>query len=641
MAKISNSNKIIIVLVAAVAILLPTFAVAAPNRIDPDVQVLLDELQSEVDALEARVDVLEGYHVDPPTTTTTTTTTTAPPSTTTTSTTVPSTTTTTAAPTTTTTVPAPEGSAVWVDVQPGSAQPEVTEVTPYPDSQGVQFLVNGVVDERCTCRPNGYDATGPEDGSIFHIYPDITLVEGDVLEARWTSGGVSYSSTHVVEADTSTTTTTAAPTTTTPPPSTTVPPSSGTFLATFDGDPASPETRLNNVDGWFTSPIVQSPKGWDNTLTPMIAQHGTDCAGPPATRPISGSFAETVFGCKDHIMTAMNPKSTGTANSMTNLQPNQMLDLSSGNGTVKIDVSTKSPTPGSWWEIWFTPKENWIQHPSDHWLHMSGVPKRAMKIQISDFGPGDKRLQVEGYDNYQMAPDQQAFGDSENWQGTQIGNRVSFDDRSRDTYEIEIRENRYVDVYITDRNTETRDFIRSVVMPQGFLGSDVVVQFADANYEPDLNGKVGCSGEADCPKKTPATWHWDNAFISPAKPYQIIKSDQYSVNGGYVGGVNTPQKLTFAAPAPAGAKLAFVGQAVNNNFDVSFDGGATWVDPVAKRPANDPPGTGIAGGAYDLLHFETPTPVGATEILIRGQGSSWSTSYLDGWGAMSFAFVTI
>lgn len=548
---------------------------------------------------------------------------------------------------------------VWQDVAIGAdRQPtlDFEDGAPYPNADGVSFAINGVVDTRCTCRPNGFDATGPREGSTYHIYPSIDLEEYDVLQAGWRGlDGQYYSSTYVVKAEATTTTqvptttvppTTAPPTTTTPTTTTsttttTVPPVSGTFLETFDGDPASPETRLNNVDGWFTSPIVQSPKGWDNTLTPMTAQHGTDCAPPPATRPISGSFAETVFGCKNHLMTAMNPKSTGTANSMTNLQPNQMLDLSSGNGTVKIDVSTKSPTPGSWWEIWFTPKEHWLQHPSDHWLHFSGVPKRAMKIQISDFGPTDKRLQVEGYDNYQMAPNQQAFGDSENWQGTQIFNKVSFDDRSRDTYEIEIRDNRYVDVYITDRNTETRDFVRSVLMPEGFLGNDVVVQFADANYEPDLNGKVGCSGEADCPKKTPATWHWDNAFISPAKPYQIIKADKYVVNGGYVGGINTPQKLTFASPAPVGAKLAFVGQAVNNNFDVSFDGGATWVDPVAKRPANDPPGTGIAGGAYDLLHFETPAPVGATEILIRGQGSSWSTNYLDGWGAMSFGFVTL
>lgn len=394
----------------------------------------------------------------------------------------------------------------------------------------------------------------------------------------------------------------------------------------------------NSLDGWFTSPIVQGSRGWDYELTPMTAQHGTDCAPPPATRQIDGNLDGTVFSCKDHLMTAMNPKSAGTANSLTNLQPNHMLDLSSGNGTVKIDVSTKSPTPGSWWEIWFTPKNDWLMHPSDHWLHMVGVPKRSVKVSINDFSTR-KVLQVEGYDNYNISNN--AFGDDENWQGTAITDKVSLDDRSRDTYEVEIRDGRYIDIYITDRNTETRDFVRSVVMPQDFLGDDVVVQFVDANYEPDLNGKVGCSSAADCPQKTPATWHWDNASISPAKPYTIIKADKYVVNGGYSGGNNSPQQITFDAPAPAGADLVFVGQAVSNNFDVSFDGGATWVDPQIKRPANDPPNTGIAGGAYDFNHFEVAAPEGAQSILIRGQGSSWSTNYFDGWGAMSFGFVTI
>lgn len=396
----------------------------------------------------------------------------------------------------------------------------------------------------------------------------------------------------------------------------------------------------NKLDGWFTSPIVQGPKGWDNTLTPMTAQHGTDCAPPPASRSINGNLDGTVFQCANHLMTAMNPKSTGTANSLTNLQPDHMLDLSSGDGVVKIDVSTKSPTPGSWWEIWFTPKADWLMHPSDHWLHMVGVPKRAMKVSINDFS-NDKRLQVEGYDNYQMGAGQEVFGDTENWQGTSIAGRVSLDDRSRDTYEVEFRDGRYVDIYITDRNTETRDFVRSVVIPQDFLGDDVVVQFMDANYEPDLNGKVGCSSAADCPQRTPATWHWDNASISPATPYDIVKADKYVLNGGYVGGNNLPQSVTLTEPAPAGAKFVFVGQAVNDNFDVSFDGGATWVDPVKKRPANDPPGTGVAGGAFDLNHFEVPIPEGVSEVYIAGQGSSWSTNYADGWGAMSFAAVTL
>ena len=479
----------------------------------------------------------------------------------------------------------------------------------------------------------GFSGTSLAKPPSDNLEARVAALEARVAELE-SLHGTTTTTTQPTTTTTSTTTTTEAPTTTT---TTTTPPSSTRFYETFDGDPSSPLSLTNNLDGWFTSPIVQGPRGWDNELTPMNAQHGTDCAPPPAMRPITGSLFDSNFQCANHMMTAMNPKSAGTANSMTNLQPDHMLDLSNGEGKVAIDVSTKSPTPGSWWEIWLTPKDDWIQHPSDHWLHMSGVPKRAVKISINDFY-SDKKLQVEGYDNYNISDN--AFGDDENWQGTSITDKVSLDDKSRDTYEVQINGDK-IDIYITDRNTETRDFVRSVPMPANFLGNEVVVQFADANYEPDLNGKVGCSGASDCPVREPATWHWDNAEIDPAIPYDIVKADQYVINGGYSGGNNLPQKLTFDAPAPAGSDLVFVGQAVNNNFDVSFDGGVTWIDPVAVRGPNDPPGTGIAGGAYDLLSYRVPAPEGATEVWLAGQGSTWSTNYADGWGAMSFAFVTI
>jgi hypothetical protein len=80
------------------------------------------------------------------------------------------------------------GTAVWSDVEPGPSRlPTVTiDGSVYPDGSGVQFVVNGVVDERSTsARPDGYDATGPQDDSTFHVFPEITLAVGDLIEGRW------------------------------------------------------------------------------------------------------------------------------------------------------------------------------------------------------------------------------------------------------------------------------------------------------------------------------------------------------------------------------------------------------------------------------------------------------------------------
>src|SRR6056297_35785 len=95
--------------------------------------------------------------------------------------------------------------ATWYDVAPGvRAQPTIAiDTSVYPDERGVQFLVDGVPDDRNSkVRPDGFDATGPEDDSDFHVYPSMIPVEGSVLEARWTDrSGVEHVSRHLVGAD--------------------------------------------------------------------------------------------------------------------------------------------------------------------------------------------------------------------------------------------------------------------------------------------------------------------------------------------------------------------------------------------------------------------------------------------------------
>ena len=93
------------------------------------------------------------------------------------------------------------GIGTWLDVASGSGrQPTVViDSGVYPDSSGVQFLISGEVDDRCSCRPGGFDATGPQEDSKYHIYPDVDLSAGDVIEARWTDrSGAARSSTWTV-----------------------------------------------------------------------------------------------------------------------------------------------------------------------------------------------------------------------------------------------------------------------------------------------------------------------------------------------------------------------------------------------------------------------------------------------------------
>jgi hypothetical protein len=100
---------------------------------------------------------------------------------------------------------ADSASAVWSMVEPGvKVMPTLTIADSiYPDAAGVQFLVNGKPDDRYPkVRPDGFDATGPQDESTFHVYPSLTPKDGTVLEARWTDrSGTDHVSEHVVGTD--------------------------------------------------------------------------------------------------------------------------------------------------------------------------------------------------------------------------------------------------------------------------------------------------------------------------------------------------------------------------------------------------------------------------------------------------------
>ncbi len=43
----------------------------------------------------------------------------------------------------------------------------------------------------------------------------------------------------------------------------------------------------------------------------MTADHGADCSAPPATHPIGTGYADLVFVCHDHLMTAINSGAYG------------------------------------------------------------------------------------------------------------------------------------------------------------------------------------------------------------------------------------------------------------------------------------------------------------------------------------------
>ena len=123
---------------------------------------------------------------------------------------------------------APASKVTWSQISAGGGrEPQIViDGSIYPKSAatnqsqtGVRFFYNGEPDARHANRPNGWDATGPREGSQFHMYPALTLRSGDVIEARWVDLSNRSWTSRVVVAGSN-----PAPTPVPPPPNPTSPP---------------------------------------------------------------------------------------------------------------------------------------------------------------------------------------------------------------------------------------------------------------------------------------------------------------------------------------------------------------------------------------------------------------------------------
>jgi hypothetical protein len=115
----------------------------------------------------------------------------------------------------------------------------------------------------------------------------------------------------------------------------------------------------------------------DTAMESMQAQHGTNCAGPPATHEVH-TYADAVFTCNNHIMTAISAGGYG----MIALTPAQILDCSQG-CTVQWQMSTERSSPRDWPDVWLTPWSDNITLPFSGEVgevDLQGAPRCGVRI---------------------------------------------------------------------------------------------------------------------------------------------------------------------------------------------------------------------------------------------------------------------
>jgi hypothetical protein len=351
----------------------------------------------------------------------------------------------------------------------------------------------------------------------------------------------------------------------------------GTMSETFDGAPAAPTPWSS--DFWDITVLSRDVETFDE-LEPMDAGHGPDCAGPPAHHQVA-LYDDTVFQCRDHMMTSIKAKGFGGVF----LTPAAMVDFSAGEGVVRVDVSTLITSDRDYWDVWITPFEANVQMPSQL---LNGMPRDGVRLRLNT---ADEQFEGSVFvDGDEIGlPEETSAGYSA---------VLTPDAARRDTFEITISRD-HLTIGMPDYGIEWVN----AELPE-LDWSQGVVQFAHHSYNPK-KAKTPADAHAN-------TWHWDNVEIAPAVPFTIIGSTPRQA-----GGDEAPASITFDEPAPAGAWLRFAG--IGDDLEFSTDGGASWEEPDVQW-TSDPEGD---------EHFKpywTEIPEGTTEIHVRAEdwwGGPW------------------
>lgn len=381
------------------------------------------------------------------------------------------------------------------------------------------------------------------------------------------------------------------------PTSTSTPLPVNSFLETFDGDPASPQP-WPPVD-WDVTVHSRDRETWF-ALEEIPAAHGPNCEPPPATHLIT-AYEETVYKCRNHMMTALRATGYG----VIYLAPNQLVDFSEGEAVIKFDLSTLRTSNRDWIDIWISPYEDNLQLPLRSTLpDLTGEPRRAVQV-FQDIGQFTEDGQMIGARFKAKMVNQFDVQELKTQESRGYEQLLTPDAKRRDTFELRISQTHLkfgmpdYDLWWIDTEIPPLDW------------SQGVVQLGHHSYNP----------LKECPDTCAAnTWHWDNVYISPAKPFTILRADKRYVDE------ETTATLNFPAPAPQNAHLRFAG--IGNNLEVSVDGGTIW--QAAQLQAQQ----------EELLaeeHFKSywmPIPAGTSSVQLRGEawwGAGWHVRDISIW----------
>ena len=376
------------------------------------------------------------------------------------------------------------------------------------------------------------------------------------------------------------------------------------FSETFDGghSPQNPGPPVSfTPSDWDIQVHVRSAYEKLGTLQAHEADHGPNCEAPGHDGSITHTvddIDEAVYHCANHVMTSLRADDYG----LIALTPPSLVDFSSGEATIRFDLSTLSVSGRDWFGIVIQPWNDQLPLPISSSLpDLNGFGRSAIVI---DLNSGAMCPKV--YREFQVTEGKNKFAGTCQWWKS-LEDVITPSAQTRQTIQVTISKNR-VRVEMPEVGLVWDDMaIADLDWNQG------VVSFLHHSYTPFKGGHGG-----------PNTWHLDNVEINPARPFTVIPAQKRWVN-------EDQSVLTFPRKAPEGAYLR--GTAIGTKVEISFDDGLTW-QQTRQQPSQK--------NGKPTWQFWHPVPVGTKEISIRtgAKHSTWWSSKWIAKGMSLFALTT-
>lgn len=360
----------------------------------------------------------------------------------------------------------------------------------------------------------------------------------------------------------------------------------GSYQETFTGAPPTPDTTLMST----IAQTVHHRNFGGEQFPPMAAQHGANCAAPPATHLIT-SPTQGVYRCLNHIMTAIQ----GAPYGAVMLTPAAILDWSGGSAQVRWFQSTSRASARDYTSMWITPFNKLLAIPADSFIDvdLQGQPDQAVTVLLDLFTD-------------RISPD--AFGVPKNVcypygcyayhevHGQPFSSIVVPDSAIRTEFELTITPTTLLLRMPLYNHTL---FFAYLDTPLPF--NQAMVQFGHHSYSPEKGcsassaPSVGTGGQV-CGDGT--TWHWDDIRMEPSIPITL-----YNATPRKQGGGPGTYRFNWAQPALTNSWLEF---SAIGTVDVSYGGAFTR---AARQKADHDPAK--------VSMYLLPVPAGSTFVDVR------------------------